>query len=207
LIDVVVGFEEDLKKFVDEKNNDCDFQGLGYEMLDRISIIFMNYIIREPDRFLTEKDHQGRSYIHRIMYLIERVMRINQRKKDELDNCQAVKILIAMLETCKGKINDLFEGFVKFVLEQLKISKTVYYKIILIQAICSLVVYDPYRAMQAFDSLDVTQHLFEVWISNISKMTFDIEFKRSLMGLASVLVIPPEKLNKVISINKFRISK
>ena len=51
--------------------------------------------------------------------------------------------------------------------------------------------------MAILDKLDVTQHLFELWVSLIKKMTFDIEFKRSMMGLSSVLLIPPEQLNKV----------
>jgi hypothetical protein len=57
--------------------------------------------------------------------------------------------------------------------------------------------------MTVLESLDLTQHLFELWISLIPKMTFDIELKRSLMGLGSVLLIPPEKLNQVnLAINK-----
>ena len=51
--------------------------------------------------------------------------------------------------------------------------------------------------MNILESLDQTQYLFEQWVSLNKKMTFESEFKRSLIGLASVLLIPPEKLNQV----------
>ena len=135
LVDIVVGLEEDLKIFIADKNSETDFQGLGYEMLDRISIIFMNFIIREPEKFLTLLDSKGRNFLMRLMYLLERVIRIGTKKKDELDNCHAIKILIALFECCKGKIDNLVETFLKFILDNLKSAKTVYYKIILIQAV------------------------------------------------------------------------
>lgn len=135
LVDIVVGLEEDLKAFVANKDSDTDFQGLGFEMFDRISIIFMNFIIREPAKFLSTTDSMGRSCLMRVMYLIERVIRIGTKKKDELDNCHAIKILIVLFESCKGKIDNLLENFLKFVLENLKTAKTMYYKITLIQAV------------------------------------------------------------------------
>ena len=135
LVDVVVGLEEDLKQFVADKNSPSDFQGLGFEMLDRISIIFMNFIIRDPETFLTGVDNKGRSFLMRTMYMIERVIFIGTNKKDELDNCHAVKILIALFESCKGKIDNLLENFLKFLLDNLKKAKAVYYKIIIIQAV------------------------------------------------------------------------
>ena len=61
--------------------------------------------------------------------------------------------------------------------------------------------------MTILESLDVTQHLFELWVSLIKKMNFEIEFKRSLMGLASVLLIPPEKLNQVTVYHDHRKSR
>ena len=51
--------------------------------------------------------------------------------------------------------------------------------------------------MNILESLDQTQYLFEQWVSLNKKMTIESEFKRSLIGLASVLLIPPEKLNQV----------
>ena len=59
-------------------------------------------------------------------------------------------------------------------------------------------IYDPIISMNILESLELTQHLFELWISLIPKMTFEVELKRSLMGLVSVLLIPPEKLNQVV---------
>ena len=58
--------------------------------------------------------------------------------------------------------------------------------------------------MSILNSLDVTEHLFELWVPLIPKMTFEIELKRSLMGLSTVFVIPPEKLNQVKLSNLLR---
>ena len=135
LVDIVVGVEEDLNSFVANNNSDADFQGLGFEMFDRISIIFMNFIIREPDRFVTGTDNKGRNYLMRVMYMIERVIKIGTKKKDELDNCHAIKILIALFESCKGKVDNLLQNLLKYIIENMKTAKTVYYKIILLQAV------------------------------------------------------------------------
>jgi len=129
LVDIVVGIEEDLNAFVANNNSDADFQGLGYEMFDRISIIFMNFIIRDPEIFLTGSDSKGRSFLMRVMF------KIGTKKKDELDTCHAIKILIALFESCKGKVDNLLQNLIKFILDNLKKAKTVYYKIILVQAV------------------------------------------------------------------------
>ena len=135
LVDIVVGLEEDLKKFIAENNSESDFQGLGFEMLDKISIIIMNYIIRDPEIFLTGTDSQNRSFLMRVLYLIERTIIIGGKKQDDLDSCHAIKLLIVLFDSLKGKIDNLLENFMKFLIVNLKTAKTIYYKIIIVQAV------------------------------------------------------------------------
>ena len=135
LVDLVVGLDEELKTYNESNKSYTDFQGIGFEMLGRISIILMNFIIREPDKFLTGVDCKGRSFLMRVMYMIERVIWIGTKKREELDNCHAIKIIIVLFESCKERLDNFVDSLFKFVIDNLKIAKSTYYKVSLIQAV------------------------------------------------------------------------
>ena len=135
LIFCLTGTENEIKNFT--SSNICNQinQGIGIEFIDKICVILMNFIIRDSNYFINGKDIAGVKFIDRIMFLIERLVLISSTKKTEFESCNAIKIIIVMLDSLKGNIDFLFEKIIVFIINQLKISRTEYYKAVLINSV------------------------------------------------------------------------
>jgi len=128
-------------------------------------------------------------------------VKISNAKKEEIDTVHAIRLIIVLFDTFKGKLDNYLELFIKFIAEQLKMAKAIYAKLILIQTISTFFIYNPINTINILETLKLTMPIFEAWFLYIKNMQFDFELKRTLMGLASILLIPPTNLNQAVKTN------
>ena len=136
LIFTLTGSEEEIKLFKIINPSSKEFYiGIGLEHIDKICVILMNFLIRDSIYFLNGNDNYGEKFINRTMSLVDLLVKISSTKKTEFEGCNAIKIIIVMLESLKGKLDFLFESILMFIIEQLKVSRTEYYKTVLINSV------------------------------------------------------------------------
>jgi hypothetical protein len=187
LIFSLIGTDEEIKYILTTNDNYYYYQKIGYEYIDKICSILMNYIIRDPHTFVTSNDPYNQSYVNRTMTFIEQLVKISSSKKTEFEACNAIKIISVMLESLEGKIDFLFEKLVIFLIEQLKVSRTEYYKIKIVGGLSNCFIYNPMITLKILESLNVTANIFEVWIYFLQKIYNMKDIKRFVMGLTSIL--------------------
>jgi hypothetical protein len=187
LIFSLTGTEEEIKYILTTNDNYYYYQKIGYEYIDKICSILMNYIIRDPHTFVTSNDQYNQSYVNRTMTFIEQLVKISSSKKTEFEACNGIKIISVMLESLEGKIDFLYDKLVIFLIEQLKVSRTDYYKIKIVGALSNCFIYNPIITLKILDSLNVTANIFEVWIYFLQKIYNMNDIKRFMMGLTSIL--------------------
>jgi hypothetical protein len=178
------------------------------ELTEKIITLILNYIVKDPVNFLSGKDENNQSFINKLMMIVEKLLKkaeINKQsdsKKEEFEHCVPIKILIVLLETFKGKIDSLFEFIIKLAISELSRSFTLYYKSILVQVIALCLYNNPELTLILLDSMNVTANLFELWMTLIRSMKHDFEFRRTLYGFCSILLVEPTKIPSVnIKIN------
>jgi hypothetical protein len=100
----------------DEKDPDG---GYGFEYLSQVAISIQNYIAKDPMTYLSVGENQSQTYIALTFNFVEKVLKINVESPDKLDGIVAMKILIAMIENLRGKIDEAIPYIIKICIEQL----------------------------------------------------------------------------------------
>jgi len=173
------------------------------ELSEKIITLILNYIVKDPISFLSGKDENNQPLINKLMMIVEKLLKkaeLNKQsdsKKEEFEHCVPIKILIVLLETFKGKIDSLFEFIIKLVISELSRSFTLYYKSILVQVIALCFYNNPELTLILLDSMIVTANLFELWMTLIRSMKHDFEFRRTIYGFSSILLVEPTKIPSV----------
>ena len=112
--------------------------GYGFEYISQIAVSLQNYIAKDPDHFLTVGEGQSQTYIALTFKFIECALKINRNSLHKLDGIVVMKVLIAMLENLKGRIDEALPYILKICVSELqeKIPKSFTSMIIQTVAMC-----------------------------------------------------------------------
>jgi hypothetical protein len=105
------------------------------------------------------------------------------------------------LETYKEKLDYILKDIIVFTLGEMKSVQQGLYKMLLLQTIALCYVYNPKLTNSIIEGMNLTQQLFEMWISQINNLRYDFEYRRTVMAFSSILLINRNELNPVISDN------
>jgi len=191
-------YPELLKTLTICHNNNLE-PSIGFDHLQEIITNIMSFIIKDPENFINQNNVR---YIDITVNLIPDLITVSRLKINDEVNCSyVIKILIIILETYKGKIDYLLKDILSFVIIELKSAKQTVYKSILLQTIALSYVYDPKLTNRILEEMNITGHLFELWVDLISQMKFDFEYRRSLMAFASLMLIDNRELSPILRDN------
>ena len=95
-------------------------EGYGFEYIAQVVVIIQNFIQKDPDTFLTQVPPNGdKPILQYVSRLIEAILKINRNGVTKLDGVSALKVYVAMLENCAGKIDHLMPDILKLLLLEL----------------------------------------------------------------------------------------
>ena len=184
-------------------NNDGSIiAGYSFEMLQKIVPIFYSLITKTKD--ITFELDKSFKYYQTIIYL-------SQRKEDEVFSWYGIKLIISVFEMLPSpiaQVDQLVPSMLSFVIEEIKKASKQNYIQFLYQLIAVIFSYNPIIAMKSILSVNSIDIVFNKWVDAIDHMRFDFEYKRSILGLLSILKINLSEIPQVVSQNlQFLISK
>ena len=107
---------------VNGDENDPD-GGFGFEYISQIAVSIQNFISKDPNTFLQIAEGRGKTHIEMTFGFIMRALKINETSEHMLDGVVVMKVLIAMLENLKGRIDEALQYILKICIGQLQLEK------------------------------------------------------------------------------------
>jgi hypothetical protein len=93
--------------------------GYGYEYLSLITVCLQNYISKDPTTFLSIGEGQTQTYIALTFNFIQRSLYINSNSSHKVDGITVMKVIIAMLENLKDKIDEALPIIINICVKEL----------------------------------------------------------------------------------------
>mmetsp|Transcript_2416 Transcript_2416/g.16258 ORF Transcript_2416/g.16258 Transcript_2416/m.16258 type:complete len:1039 (-) Transcript_2416:1522-4638(-) len=158
-----------------------------------------NYVSRGTERFLTCKDPD---YVGSVAALVHKAF--FEYEADESEIVPAPKLLCAVIQNCKGGIDDYLEQYLLLSLRKLQGAESVTMKDLLVEVVASALFYNPALTLQLLQKHDALHQFFDLWFHNIfatnKKGTNSRHFRREydkhvcVLGLASLYTLPSSAL-------------
>ncbi|CDW76775.1 UNKNOWN [Stylonychia lemnae] len=178
--------------------NDPD-GGYGFEYLSQVCVSIQNYIAKDPNSFLSIGEGQTQTFIAITFQFVEKTLKMNKESPDQLDGIVIMKVLIAMLENLKGRIDEALQYILKICIEELagkKIPKN--YRSMLIQVISMTFWYNSALSFQILEQSQQTIPVFQTLLQTLGDMKHDFELRRVIFGLTSILCTEPSLLPALV---------
>ena len=192
------------KIFQDILTSDHVF-GAQFDNFESMMGCFLNFIGKLGENFLTSSDIYGISFVELLFEMIRKIGNECLQRNNNADLCLALRLIIALIENFRGKIDDLIPQILDLSTELMKENRTENLKSVLIQIICMMFWYDPIMAIELLNKRDYTQDALEAWFGNVEIFTSDFEKERELYGIAGIISLPADLYPK--SLNLEAVSK
>lgn len=154
-----------------------------------------NYISRGTQRFLTCKDPD---YLGSVAALVHKAF--FEYEADESEVIPAPKLLCAVIQNCKGGIDEYLEQYLLLALRKLQGAESAMMQDLLIEVVASALFYNPSLTLQLLQKHDALHQFFDLWFHQIfvsnKKGTSSRHFRREYdkhvcaLGLASIYTLP-----------------
>eukprot|EP00963_Diacronema_lutheri_P005023 scaffold370_cov349-Pavlova_lutheri.AAC.8 len=154
-----------------------------------------NYVSRGTQRFLTCKDPD---YLGSVAALVHKAF--FEYEADESEVIPAPKLLCAVIQNCKGGIDEYLEQYLLLALRKLQGAESAMMQDLLIEVVASALFYNPTLTLQLLQKHDALHQFFDLWFHQIfvsnKKGTSSRHFRREYdkhvcaLGLASIYTLP-----------------
>ena len=188
LMDITVGSEKDEAAKKNVKKNGS----WAYEIVRDVSVIFQNFIIKDTDTLLGSKSSTGCTYLEMTLHYISRLFEIAGSHSTEFDRVPAVRLIIALLEGAKGKIDDIFHRIVETVMQEMKKAQIDNYKCVLCQAMTMCFYYSVEQTFICLEAQGVTAAIIKEVFKQEDNLPTD--HVRRMIYAAVALLSEPTKL-------------
>lgn len=201
----IIGDEEE-NKIVKEKYPDSALMGIGYENLDELFHVLMLFIVKDGGTLITSSDEYGVLYISRLLQTVNQVIENTTNNADIPNLITASKILIVLLDTLKGKIDAFLKIFLDFAMQKLFTVKNASFRNILLQVVASAMIYNPGLTKEYLNQKDpsLLEKTISLFLACVDKMKSEVEISKSLMGLASVILVLDLNSNEQLATSIFK---
>ncbi|GLJ28027.1 hypothetical protein SUGI_0550340 [Cryptomeria japonica] len=165
------------------------------DFFENILVPLDNYISRSTEIFLTCKDPD---YQQSLFKMLSSVM--SDKNIEDHDIEPAPKLIEAVLQNCKGQVDEWVEPYLKITIERLWRTEKKYLKDLLMEVIANALYYNPALTLDILQKLGVTTQVFNLWfqmLQEAKKSGQKANFKREhdkkvcILGLTSLLSLPP----------------
>ncbi len=186
-------YEKILDSIIKIENNEIK-QNFAFENLPNIINILYLYIIRGKKIFL--------EHINKTFITIQNIILLCLNIKDETFCCCCLKLLISIFETYYNDkqqlITNLINPLISFISKELFKTKQITYNQFLIQLLATIISYDTLSTVKYCYENNLLEQILLKWNENIETMRYDFEYKRSIIGIFSLILIDSEYLSNDI---------
>jgi len=165
----------------------CNLFGNGFEYFDVSMGCFMNFVGKTGTSFLESNDFFGVPFIDLLFEMIRKLGSDCLDSDDDYNLCLSIRLIIALIENFRGKIDHLIPKIIDINSELMKTDRTSNLKSILIQVVCMMFWYNPNLALKLLTQKSFLNGILEAWFSNVSVFTNDFEKERELYGICGLL--------------------
>lgn len=179
--------------------NDSDPDGgYGFEYISQICVSLQNFISKDPATFLSTYD--GETFIARTFRFIERSLKINATSEHMLDGVVIMKVLMAMLENLKGRIDEALPHVLRVCLGQfVECKPTKHFASMIMQTVAMCFWYNAALTFQVLEQAGATQDAFLKLFHCLPTLKHDFEYRRLIFGLTSILSLSPQQMPTIIA--------
>ena len=176
------------------------FDQYAFDYLNLMVIPVDNFIAKDPQYFLAAVNFDGAKYIDLVFSMVAKTL--GEDRSSELECRKSLSLLMSVLLHCKGHIDaylPLINDITLAKLGQQVKSENPLTRIVCFQVLGSALWYNPLLELQELEKRAVTQEVFSQWIQDSEKMEKWLPRKLSVLGLASVMLLPTSSLPHTIS--------
>ena len=132
-------------------------------------------------------------HINKTFITIQNIILLCINIKDETFCCCCLKILISIFETYYNDkhqlITNLINPLISFISKELFKTKQITYNQFLIQLLATIISYDTLSTVKYCYENNLLEQILLKWNENIQPMRYDFEYKRSIIGIFSLIII------------------
>lgn len=181
------------------------------DFFENILVPLDNYISRSTEHFLSCKEPD---YQQSLFKIISRIFA--DRNFEDNDIEPAPKLIEAVLQNCKGRVDEWVEPYLKITVERLRRTQKSYLKDLLIEVVANALYYNPGLSLSILQRLGVTAEVFQVWfnlLQETKKSGQPAHFRREhdkkvcILGLLSLLPLPAEHLPQEVQVGLDQVFK
>ncbi|KAJ7538458.1 hypothetical protein O6H91_11G048900 [Diphasiastrum complanatum] len=166
------------------------------DYFENILVPLDNYISRSTEHFLNCKDPNYQQSLFKMLSTV-----IGDERLYDSDIEPAPKLMEAVLQNCKGRVDQWVEPYLQITVNRLRRTKKHYLKDLLMEVVANSLYYNASFCLNVLQSLGVTADIFQTWfhmIYEVKKSGKPLHFRREhdkkvcILGLASLLTVPIE---------------
>ena len=162
---------------------------------------------KDPDNFLSMQISTGETPFTSIINLISKIVSDLRESEDYILHKTWVELIISLLENLHTKIDDSISSIMELLITEIQRSEDKLIKFTLTQALSSWFVYNPTLSFKIAEENGWTQGIFELWITELPNAKFEIEIKRLILGLVSIISCPSSQIPEMLIQEMSRIYK
>lgn len=168
------------------------------DFFENILVPLDNYISRSTEHFLTCKDPDYQQSLFKVLSSV-----MTDKNIEDHDIESAPKLIEAVLQNCKGRVDQWVEPYLRITIERLRRTEKKYLKDLLIEVIANAFYYNPHLTLNILQKLGVATEVFNLWfhmLQEVKKSGQKTNFRREhdkkvcILGLTSLLSLPSELL-------------
>ncbi|KAG6549125.1 hypothetical protein Mapa_009351 [Marchantia paleacea] len=168
------------------------------DYFENILVPLDNYISRSTEHFLTCQEPNYQQSLFKMMSTV-----MADEKLEDRDIEPAPKLIEAVLQNCRGRVDEWLEPYLRISLERLRKTKKNYLKDLLMEVVANALYYNAGLSLNILQKLGVTQEIFQVWFQMLyatKKSGKPVHFIREhdkkvcILGLANLLLLPAEAM-------------
>lgn len=179
------------------------FDQWAYDYLNLMVPPMQSFIAKDPQSFLqgsTTLPEGTVSYADLVFSIVAKT--VTNDRASESECRQALSLFLSILHSCPGQVDAYFPMINEIVLGKLgqqvnaEIPLT---RIAVYQVLGSALYYNPVMELTELEKRGVTQQVFGKWIADAESIDKFLPRKLTIMGLSSLLKIPPASMPASIS--------
>jgi hypothetical protein len=169
-------------------------QDWAIDYFENILVPLDNYVSRSTEHFLTCTQPDYQSSLFKVISTL-----LADEKLEDSDIESAPKLIEAVLQNCRGRVDQWLEPYLRISVERLRKTKKNYLKDLLVNVVANGLYYNAPMCLTILQHLGVTSEIFQVWFQMlyaVKKTGKPLHFVREhdkkvcILGLASLLAVP-----------------
>ncbi|XP_024396720.1 importin beta-like SAD2 [Physcomitrium patens] len=153
-----------------------------------------NYVSRSTEHFLTSTQPDYQSSLFKVLSTL-----MVDEKFEDADIEPAPKLIEAVLQNCRGRVDQWLEPYLRISIERLRKTRKNYLKDLLVNVVANGLYYNASMTLTILQHLGVTSEFFQTWfrmLYEVKKSGKPLHFVREhdkkvcILGLASLLAVP-----------------